>query len=243
MNRRPPHLADTHVLKVRNYLGATPNARILRLDLNGTTFAFRAGQAVMLGRHGQRLRKPYSLACSPDDAAREGILEFLVGIDGSGRPGAHLDGIAHGSFVDLEGPFGNFSVPDLAQERQFLFVGGGTGIAPLRAMLHHVLGSRNDRAVSVVYSARTSSELVYEKELRALAHEGRIALTLTVTREAHDSSWHGERGRIGRRLLAPYLTDLDTLCFVCGPPEFVEHMAPLLNELGVAKRRIRKEDW
>ena len=231
------------VLKVRNYVSAGPKMRVLRLELADAPFVFLAGQAVMLGRHGQRLRRPYSIACAPEDAARDGTLEFLVGIDAAGRAGAHLDGIAHGSAVELEGPFGRFSVPDDPHETRFLFVGGGTGIAPLRAMLHHVLARHPAAAVSVVHSARTSADLAYEKELRQLARTGRIALTLTVTREPHASAWHGERGRIGRRLLTRHLTCTDTLCFVCGPLAFVASVAPLLHDLGVASRRILKDEW
>jgi ferredoxin-NADP reductase len=231
------------VLKVRNYVAAGPKMRVLRLEVGDVPFVFKAGQAVTLGRHGQRLRRPYSIASAPEDAARDGALEFLVGVDASGRAGAHLDGVAHGAAVELEGPFGRFSVPDDPLETHLLFVGGGTGIAPLRAMLHHVLARHPAPAVSVVHSARTSADLAYEKELRHLARTGRIALTLTVTREPHGSAWHGERGRVGRRLLVPHLSHPDTLCFVCGPPPFVESVAPLLHELGVARKRILKDEW
>jgi NAD(P)H-flavin reductase len=228
---------------VRSLTAASPKARILRLDLEGVEFPFLAGQAAMLGTSGQPLRKPYSVACAPEQAASDGYLEFLIGLEASGRIGAHLAGVARGHLVAVEGPFGRFAVPDEAPERRFLFAGGGTGIAPLRAMLHHALARHPATSIAVVYSARTSADLSYDGELRRLARSGRIALTLTVTREPLESAWTGDRGRIGRRLLAPYLTKPETLCFVCGPPAFVAHVAPLLQDMGVAKKRILKEDW
>jgi NAD(P)H-flavin reductase len=242
MNRPSPSVPAARTLRVRNYVRATPRSRILRLDLDGEAFHFTAGQAVMLGRHGQRHRKPYSIACAPEDASRDGTLEFLIGLDAHGQAGAHLDGIACGTPVDVEGPFGQFVFPDDLPERRVLLVAGGTGIAPLRAMLHHVLARRPDAAIALVYCARVSEELVYLGELRHLARH-RLALTLTVTREPQQSGWAGDRGRLSRRHLAPHVVLGDTLCFLCGPPAFVNHVVPLLEELGLARRRIVKEDW
>lgn len=228
-------------LPVRDNVPVTRRARILRLDLQGRPFSFRAGQAVLIGLHGQPIRRPYSIASSPEDAARDGSLELLVQIEEDGRVPEHLPQAA-GALVDVEGPIGSFSFPDHPPERHFLFVAGGTGIAPLRAMLRHALAFRPEARIGVIYSARASDEFAYEEELRHLAAQGRIRLLQTVTRTA-GAGWTAPRGRIDRTMLERMLTDPETLCFVCGPESLVQQIPALLEELGVSADRIRTDEW
>ncbi len=227
-------------LSLREILPATSRTRIVRVDLENQPFFYRAGQAVLIGSHGGERRKPYSIASSPEDAARNGCLELLVGVNAAGEAGSHLR-LAPGVLVDVEGPLGQFTFPDNPEERRFLFVAGGTGIAPLRSMLRHSLADGHAH-VSVLYSARTPDDFAYEAELRAMAAQGRIELLMTVTRGA-SSAWTGTRGRIGSELLTLLLHDPVTLCFICGPRALVDDMPKVLTDLGVARERIRIEEW
>jgi ferredoxin-NADP reductase len=142
----------------------------------------------------------------------------------------------------VEGPVGSFTFPPEPAERRFVFIAGGTGIAPLRAMLRHALVLPH-REVGLLYSARTPEDFAYERELRALARDGRIELRQTITRAGADDSWTGGRGRIGRALLEPLVHDAATLCFICGPRTLVDETTKLLQELGVPRARIRVEEW
>lgn len=228
-------------LPVRENLAETRRARVLRLDLEGHAFPFRAGQAVLAGLHGQPDRRPYSIASSPEDVARDGWFELLVQIDDDGRIPPHLPQHA-GARMDIEGPIGHFTFPEHPPERQFLFVAGGTGIAPLRAMWRHALAVLPHAGLSVLYSARTPDEFAYGTELRNLVARGRIQLRQTITRaEAADGAT--ARGRIDRAALASMLSDAATLCFVCGPDALVQDIRPILMDLGIASERIRTDEW
>jgi ferredoxin-NADP reductase len=227
-------------LPIRDVLPATARARAVRIDLDGTRFPYLAGQAVLVGAHASERRKPYSIASAPEDADREGFLELLVGVEADGGAGPHLT-LAPGALVDVEGPIGRFTFPVDPEERRFVFIAGGTGIAPLRAMLRHALHAPRYQ-IGLLYSARTLGDFAYEQELRSLARAGRIELRQTVTRDVAPAEWTGTRGRIGRENLAPLVHDPATLCFICGPPALVEEMPRLLNELGVPPYRIRVEE-
>jgi NAD(P)H-flavin reductase len=229
-------------LPIREILPATPRARIVRLDLGDRAFAHAAGQAVVVGTHGGEKRKPYSIASAPEDTDRQRHLELLVGVDADGRPGEHLT-LEPGVEVDVEGPIGRFTFPDRPAEKNFVFIAGGTGIAPLRAMMRHViLGPIDAGHVGLFYSARTPEEFAYEDELRAFASKGAIELRQTITRDA-DSGWAGHRGRIDRAALAALVHDSETLCFVCGPAAMVDDMPKLLEDIGVPRERVRIEEW
>ena len=221
---------------------ATPRSALLTLDLRGIPFTFTAGQAIVIGDHGQTVRRPYSIACSPEWAAHTRALELLVGLDGEGAPGPHLPTLAPGTAVDVEGPLGTFTFPDAPRQQRVLFVGGGTGIAPLRAMMDHAMRVHQAARIALLYSARRADDFAFIEELRAYAASGRLELHQTVTRD--DEGWLGERGRIGRAHFEAVLHEpANTLCFICGPPAMVTESVATLAGLGVDPAAIRIEQW
>jgi NAD(P)H-flavin reductase len=228
-------------LPIREVLPATPRARVVRIDLGGQSFEYAPGQAVMAANHGYPKAKPYSIANAPEDARREGWLEVLAGVDAEGNPGAHLT-LERGTQVDVEGPLGSFTFPADPKESRFVFIAGGTGIAPLRAMIGHALRVPH-REVGLFYSARTPEEFAYDAEFTALADAGRILLVRKITRAEDTDHWTGPRGRISRADLAPLVHSTATLCFICGPAGLVQEMKTVLGAMGVARERIRVEEW
>jgi CDP-4-dehydro-6-deoxyglucose reductase len=221
----------------------TPRSRLVAVDIRDRAFDFIAGQAVLIGKHGQPERRPYSIACSPERAAETRRLELLMALEPNGELGPHLPAATAGMLVDVDGPLGTFIVPEGATQPPLLFVAGGTGIAPLRAMIDHVLRRQPSRKVSVLYSARRGDEFAFIGELRAHADFGRIELQQTVTRD-DSATWAGGRGRIGRAHFEIVLHEpAATLCFVCGPRTMVTEAVATLRELGVPDTAIRTEGW
>ncbi|MGE3510596.1 MAG: FAD-binding oxidoreductase [Vicinamibacterales bacterium] len=229
-------------LPIREVLPATPRARIVRLDLEGRSLCYEPGQALAIATHGIEPRRPYSIASSPEETARTGVIELLIGVGANGEPGSHLQ-LTVGTRVDVEGPIGGFTFVDrhTVAKPGLLFVAGGTGIAPLRSMLQHAL-ALGFQDIGVLYSARTPDDLAYEGELRTLQAQGRIDLQLTVTRQAAPT-WSGTRGRIDAGLLRRLLRGRETFCYVCGPRPLVEEMPKALADLGVPADHIRIEEW
>ncbi len=228
-------------LPIREVLPATPRARIVRVDLGRERFPYLPGQALLIATHGYEQRQPYSMAGAPEDAEHDRWLELLVRVGPEGSPGPHLT-LEPGAVVDIEGPFGGFTFPPEPEDRRFVFIAGGTGIAPLRAMLRHALRGPHEQ-IGLFYSARTPGEFAYERELQSLAREGRIELRQTVTRDVESDNWAGARGRIRISDLAPLIHHPATMCFVCGPPALVQEMPSLLGELGIPRHRVRIEAW
>ncbi|MGE4066281.1 MAG: ferredoxin--NADP reductase [Vicinamibacterales bacterium] len=224
------------VLPARHVIRATPRTRIIQLELGDQPLAFQAGQAVMAGLPGSPVRKPYSIACSPGQAARDRLLELLVQVDDTGSPDPHLERVIPGGEVAFEGPFGTFVLDAPPAEPAVIFLAGGTGIAPLRAMLWRLLEQDWGGRVALLYSARAPEEFAYREELEALAAEGRIELGLTVTR-ARDG-WAGVTGRIDRRLVEGILAGARAHAYLCGPRAFVADAAALLLAAGVPAAAI-----
>ena len=156
--------------------------------------------------------------------------------------GAHLAALRRGARLVVEGPIGSFVFPRDPAERQFLFVAGGTGIAPLRSMICHALQARVPGRLHLLYSARTPADFAYLREMRRYARDGRLELALNATREIAPR-WRGQRGRITADQLAPLVEDRETLCFVCGPTAMVDDVPRMLMQMGIERKRIRVEEW
>lgn len=228
------------VFTTRDVIRATPRTRIIRFDLGAEPFSFTAGQAVLVAPHGAPLRKPYSIACSPRQAAESRVLELLVQTDAPPDiDDPHLERLTPGNRVDVEGPFGTFGLPPV-DERDILFVAGGTGIAPLRAMLWDAVEHRPMGKLSLIYSVRSADEIAFEKEFRELADTGRLDFRVTITRDGPDA-WLGPRGRIDGALIQRVIRTPETHCVICGPPGMIDDVSSLVAGAGVAPDRIVTE--
>ena len=167
---------------------------------------------------GYRAQRSYSVASSPLD---KGEIELTIDRleDGEVSPYFH-DVVVEGDQVEVRGPFASY------------FVGGGSGVVPLMAMLRHRRRTMPELPMRLVYSVRTAQDVIYADEL------GGDAL-LTYTREPPEG-WTGHSGRIGAALISEASLDGAT-AFVCGSNGFVESAAALLLEAGFDSRRIRTE--
>ena len=219
---------------------ASPRLRLLSIDMTDHPFEYLAGQAVMMGPRGAAARRPFSIACSPERAADTRTLELLIAMEGGSED---LQWATAGALVDIDGPVGTFTFPATIDQPRLLFVAGGTGIAPVRAMLDHALRVHPSERISLLYSTRRADEFVFIDEFRAHERDGRLELHQTVTRE-DGTPWTGKRGRIGRSHFAAVLHEpASTLCFICGPSPLVNDSAAALREHGVPAALIRTEGW
>ena len=230
------------VLRVRSVRRATPSSCIVTLDLDGAAFSYRAGQVASLSPEGDGDRVPYSIASAPEETAADSTLQFLIKFDSSGRWGDHFEPLRRGARISVRGPAGSFVFPEAPTERRFLFIAGGTGIAPLRSMINHAVLTQRPGHIALLYSARTPHDFAYLPELRRMVRRGELQFTMTATREL-TTRWRGSKGRIAASQLVPLIESPETLCFVCGPASMVSDVPPMLEELGIDQSRIRLEDW
>jgi CDP-4-dehydro-6-deoxyglucose reductase len=233
---------QTLILPTRRVAAATPRTRIIVADLGDREFPFAAGQAVFAGLADGTVRRPYSIACSPQYSRREKAIELLVQVDDAASPDPHLELADAGTRLRIEGPFGSFGLPSPLAERRLLLVAGGTGIAPLRSILWDTLEREPDVAITLIYSARAPEEFAFLEELGSLESAQRLELVLTVTRQSA-STWTGSRGRIDQALMTATLKTAETRCLLCGPSAFVADVTALLADAGVPPDRIVTETY
>ena len=190
---------------------------------------------------GYRTQRSYSISSAPDGQPR---LEITVERLDDGEVSQFLlNELREGDRIELRGPIGGYFTWMPGDGGPLLLVGGGSGVAPLMAMLRARTRAGDRTPVRLLYSARTVDELLYRAELDALAEGSEcFELIRTLTRGAPEG-WTGEQGRIGREMLAArgFPPEDRPRVFVCGPTPFVEATADALVALGHDGRRIKTE--
>jgi ferredoxin-NADP reductase/ferredoxin len=226
----------------------TPSIRRLVLALpKGVRFRYRAGMHVEIGTPGIARPRTYSIANAPDrdGLPPDGLLAFFVARHEGGRASCWLhDGLRVGQPLAIHGPYGSFRWPEDAAG-PVLCLAGGSGLAPILAVLQGALGKGYARPVELVLSARDQSEVFGLDACHALArrHEN-FSCQVTLSRAADVDSATGWRcGRIPDWLpdAFPDLSAWHVL--VAGPPGFVAACAAAARGLGVSDQRILSDSF
>jgi ferredoxin-NADP reductase len=218
-----PMRLDWRIGEVVETRRETPHAKSLYLDVPGWE-GHKAGHHVdvrLTAEDGYQAQRSYSIASAPEDGRLEIMVERLE--DGELSPYL-TDELRVGDGLELRGPIGGWFTWEAREGGPLLLVAGGSGIAPLRAMLRHRAAANSDASCRLLYSSRSREETIYAEVLDRLGGEdGMLEVIHTLTR-SQPPGWTGYSRRIDREMLgevAPSPEELP-LTFVCGPTPLVE---------------------
>ena len=196
--------------------------------------------------------RAYSLASRPEDVGRA-VFNIRLAVPPAGReadisPGivsSWLFALKEGDAVTASGPFGDFHIQPT--RRDMVFVGGGVGMAPLRAMIHQELGKGTTRNIRFFYGARTACDLFYSDEFAELARAHKtFAWTPALSDPAPGDRWTGATGFIHEMLgddMRKHPAPEDCEYYLCGPPVMISAVLATLERLGVEPRAIFFDDF
>ena len=221
---------------MREVVRETPSAATLVLDVDGWP-GHRAGQHVdvrLTAEDGYQAQRSYSLSSAPEQERPAITVERLD--DGEVSPYL-VDEVRTGDFVDVRGPVGGWFVWDARDGGPLFLVAGGSGLAPLMAMLRHRSLAGSDAEATLLLSARSPEDVLFASELEAL--DG-ARVERTYTRGA-PADWTGYARRVDREMLAEVAPAPGARVYICGPTGFVEGVAGHLVALGHDPSRIRTE--
>lgn len=158
-----------------------------------------------------------------------------------------LFGLRAGDGVSVTGPFSSFAAQE--SEREMVFIGGGVGMAPLRAIITDQLERRNTtRKMSFWYGARSRVDLFYEEEFEQLQTKyPNFRWTAALSDPGPDDDWRGETGFVHEVALhgglATHPAPHDCEYYLCGPPMMIKAVLAMLDDLGVGRDRIFNDDF
>ena len=228
-------------------------ARLKRnVDLSGATrhlefaveqtphFEFQAGQFVsLLADHdGRQITRAYSIASPPRG---NNTFDLCLNRVPDGFFSNWLCGLREGDQVRFHGPHGYFTLKQPV--RDSIFVATGTGIAPIRGMIHWLLADparHGNHQFTLMFGVRYQQDLYYDDGFRQLERDHpNFHYLPTLSRE--NPGWEGARGYVQEHVekLAGGRTDMDA--YICGLRDMVTANRGLLKKLGWDRKSILYE--
>lgn len=144
-----------------------PNVLQLTVSLGTEPFTFRPGQWLNL-EFTQNVSRAYAIASAPQ---RPGAMQLAVRM-GRGKGAEEIGKLTEGSVVSLDGPYGEFVLPD-GDMRSVVLIAGDVGIAPIRSIVLDLLARRDKRAITVLYEP-DQLQVLYAADFDPLAKAGHI---------------------------------------------------------------------
>lgn len=210
------------------------------IQVNGVFPKYLAGQYAEVIIPGL-IDKPrsYSFAKAPDQEQKNHISFFIRHVpEGEFTTWLHSDN-REGQQVSVTGPFGSFWLRESSS--QILCIAGGSGMAPIKALLEQMLSQGMNQQVTYLFGARTQKDLYCLKEMKQIETlaNGRFRFIPVLSQEPEDSDWAGLRGRCVDEIMTSHdLSVGNTQAYLCGPPGMIDSAIEVLNQNGLSNENI-----
>lgn len=228
-------------------------------------FKYVSGQYLTLkvNLNGQEERRAYSLCSSPilDNTLTIGVKKIA-----NGKVSSYLhDQLKVGDMVEIMPPQGNFTVyTDAADKKDYFFIGAGSGITPLFAMIKTIIETEPKSKVFLLYGNRSEASIMFKDELDKLSqrYAGQLFVEHVLSQPRTEkkgglfgffaktvSSWQGQIGRINKEIIAKFVQknrsedNRNSLYYVCGPEQLMQTAQNTLLQMGINETDIFKEHF
>lgn len=214
----------------------------------------KMGTLGLVSESAEPVSRAYSIASTPRTGANRIVLLVRLALPPPNLPlappgvvSSWLFGLRAGDRVTVAGPFGTFGAQD--SDREMVFIGGGVGMAPLRAIIADQLERLGTtRKISFWYGARSRVDLFYQEEFdRLQAEHMNFSWTVALSDAAAGDVWDGATGFIHdvvwQRLLRDHPAPEVCEYYLCGPPMMIGAVLAMLDDAGVDPENIFNDDF
>jgi ferredoxin-NADP reductase len=233
---------EWQVAEVREIVDETPRVKSLILNVPRWPGHLPGQHADvrLTAEDGYQAQRSYSIASEPEAPHVAITVERIE----DGEVSSYLAAdVRPGDRFELRGPIGGYFVWTVAAGGPLFLIAGGSGLAPLMAMLRHRGAAGSSIPALLLYSSRTFEDIIYREELDRLAGRGNgLEVVHTLTRQ-QPAGWTGGARRIDRAMLASVGMPARARprIFICGPTRLVEGVAQALLDLGHEPGLIKTE--
>jgi CDP-4-dehydro-6-deoxyglucose reductase len=227
-------MPKTHTLKVVSNEEIIHEVRVLKVTLDEPT-SFSAGQYFSF-KVADKANRSYSIASKPS----QNPMEFLIEIIPGGLGSTFVLNLKVGDEFQVIGPLGFFNLDKtnaLADEKPLLFIATGTGIAPMRSMIKHLLEDLNSqREMHLYFGMRFEDKTYYFEEFAELAEKyPNFKFTPVISRPTE--KWSGATGHVQDHIKQiPVIPNAKV--YLCGSNTAVQSIIQDLIEYGYPKEMI-----
>lgn len=189
----------------------------------------------------------YSLANPPSEKLLVFNVRIAIPPQGttsvpSGRGSSYVFGLKPGDSVVFNGPIVNPMI--VSEDKELCFIGGGSGMAPLRSQIMDLLISKNSKQkISYWYGARAVADIFYKSDFKKLEEKFKnFSFKIALSEPESKDNWNGPTGFIHQVLFDNYLslhddpTNIDY--YLCGPPPMIDAIIKMLESMKVQTNNI-----
>jgi phenol/toluene 2-monooxygenase (NADH) P5/A5 len=212
--------------------------RRLVIDLDAP-MSFNPGQYVTLTVPGHGVTRTYSMANPPSEPNRI-ELQIRRTPGGLGTDGWIFKSLAVGDEIEISGPYGRFFLREARPEPAIL-IGGGTGLAPLKSIVRHVLEQGTGQRLYLYQGARAQADLYDVEFYRELEREYPDQFTYRPCLSQEE--WDGPTGLVTDVVSTDFETCRKHTAYLCGPPPMVEAALKTLMRKRLFPKDIYREDF
>ena len=231
-----------------DYMGAWKNFNIFSLKAHNPEPTIRAYSMANYPAEGDIITLTVRIATTPFKPRPEvGFQEVPTGIGSS-----YIFSLKPGDKVMMSGPYGDFH-PNFESKREMIWIGGGAGMAPLRAQIMHMTKTLHctDREMHFFYGARSLTEAFFLEDFWELEKEfPNFHMHLSLDRQDPKADELGVKHYTGfavNCIRDTYLKDHDAPedCeyYLCGPPMLIKTVTDYLDSLGVEPESIMYDNF
>jgi len=223
--------------KIKSIEEISKDVRILELELD-KEINFKAGQYVSLlfESQGKKLAVPYSIASPP---SKNKTILFAIKLVSKGKATPYLWDKKENDILKLKGPLGSFGIKESDKEN-LVFIGTGTGIAPLKSMIEDLLEKNTLKSLTLIFGERYENEILFEKEFQYLENQHKNFKFIRVISKP-SKNYKGKTGHVQENLNEVDFKNMDA--YLCGMPQMVEEVKEKLIQEGVPKENIFMEKY
>ena len=218
-------------IKVISTQGLNREVRAIRFVFvdkdDAKKFSFELGSFIMVSIPGYG-ESPLTITTSPSQ-----LPEFEIAVKTTGNTTTAINRLKVGDIAYLRGPFGKGIDFSKIYGRELVIIGGGIGIAPLRAIIQYI--SENTDLIShltIIHSAKTPEDLLFKSELSKWSKFADVHVIV----DKADSGWNGEKGYIPK-ILDKIDIETNATVLLCGPSAMYNSIIASL-----LKKRLQKNN-
>lgn len=199
---------------------------------------YKAGQYADLAVAGVKGTRSYSFANAPGAGGGSHEVTFHLRLVPNGEMTTWFHAKDRtGEKVKLRGPRGSFGWRD--HKNILLCIAGGSGMAPIKAMLEDAAQKKEKRPIIYLFGARTQKDLYALDEMQRLQKQlPTFRFIPVLSHEDPNSGWKGARGLVTELIAQQKIDFTDTAAFLCGPPAMIDAAIVALKEQGVSQTEI-----
>ena len=220
-----------NLMRIEKITEEAPQVKTFRLkfvdEKAAEEFTFRTGQFGEYSVFGEG-ESTFCIASSP---TRKGYIECTF--RQAGKVTSSLARLDEGDVIGFRGPYGNIFPIDEWKGKNLLFIAGGIALPPMRSVIWNCLDTRdNFKDITILYGAKSVSDLVYKHELEDWKNRSDVNLVVTVDPGGETPEWKGEIGFVPTVLDKMKPSPDNTVAIVCGPPVMIKFTFPVLEKAG-----------